>query len=94
MKTTLAPFAAAFCATLVAASPAHAFLPGSSGTCYQTGLDAGCVYLIRYDNGEVSQQTADAQGRVTRPCTRIIIAVERDNSRSCGRVQPIALTEV
>ena len=91
MMTTRAPLAAALCATILAAAPAHAFVPAP---CYQTGLDSGCVYLIRYDNGEVSQQTADAQGRVTRPCNRIIVAVERDTSRGCSRVQPIAPTEV
>ena len=93
MKKTLAPFAAALCAMLVAAPPARATAIGSN-ICYQPGLDAGCVYLVRYDNGEVSQQTADAQGRITRPCNRIITGVERDNTRSCSRVQPIAPTEV
>lgn len=90
MKMPLTPLAAALCATVLVASTAHAFVPA---TCYQTGLIAGCAYLIRYDNGEVVVQTADAQGRVTRPCNRIITGVERDHSRSCGRVQPITPPE-
>ena len=59
----------------LACAPAAAQAIGGWGTCYQTGVTPGCVYIITYDDGSTSEQTSDAQGRVTRPCNRIIVRI-------------------
>lgn len=60
------------------------------GTCYQTGVTPGCTYIITYDDGSSVSMTADPQGRVTRPCNRIIVQIRVGvPGGGCYDAQPI-----
>ena len=90
MKIRASLMAAAMTALLFASIPTRALAIGSGGTCYQTGLTAGCSYIITYDDGTSVSQTADSQGRVARPCNRIITHVQVGvPGAGCYDTQPI-----